>query len=172
MSNMKYDTPLDHFDCSDLLEQAHLAYLHGELAEARLALETILAAEPGNFAASDLLTRTIAKQSSNSKRLNNFGSLWSRNIISRSATGCLMLALIILVTGAITLFRDTPIGLAQGFGPQTVVMDHGRLGWHTVPLLPDLLRSGIQVVLGSALLLYSYWDTFKRYRGNQALGLV
>jgi hypothetical protein len=51
---MNFDTPSDY---SDMLEQAHLSYLRGDLADARLELEGILAADPGNSAASDLLKK-------------------------------------------------------------------------------------------------------------------
>jgi hypothetical protein len=166
--NRKIDMPSGESDYFDLLEQAHLAYLRGEPAEARLALETILAAEPGNSDAADLLAKTIEKQESDSFRQNRIGSfLWTRNESSRNAGPCLFLGILFSVFGMMGAARAIKAGFAQGFGPQSTVAVDGRLGWEAVPVRFELLHCGIFVVLGVAFLSYFFWDISKRFRRNQ-----
>jgi hypothetical protein len=158
----KSDMPSGNANYSNDLEQAHLAYLRGDLADARLELDGILAADPGNSAAADLLKKTKAEQKNNSIRPNKLGILFTWNGINKNRLDCLVVGIVALLYGVPSSVDDIKIGLAQGFGPHSVIMHYGRYSGKAYPtsLRTALLEAGIATVVGIALLLYFFWVTF------------
>lgn len=149
----------------DLLEEAHLAFARGHLAEARLMLETVVDAQPDNSEAAALLAQVVARQASASSS-GQQGSFWSRDFIPRRAARSCILGLILLVGGAINAAPALQAGWSHGFGPLTTVDVPGRLSVHAVPIRAILVESCIMGMAGIASLLYAYWDAFRRGNGD------
>lgn len=144
---------------SDLLEQAHLAYTRKQYAEARMMLETLVAAHPNDQEAADLYTHVVAAQSPSSGQSN---SLWNRNFLSKSAGQALIFGLFMFVYGIINAVPAIQAGFAQGFGPHTTVVTDGSRHISVVPIHEVLFHAGLLIFIGIAMFAYCGWDIYKR----------
>jgi len=136
---------------SSLLEQAHLAFMRGQFIEARMMLESLIASEPGNIAAHDLLAQVLLKQDSMDGRTPKF--LWWRSISSKVISN-LVVALFFIGFGIVQTVPLVQAGLAHGFGPGTTVTMTGNTGLypHQVPIRSLMLHCCLPYSVGFVLL--------------------
>jgi len=153
---------------SDLLEQAHLAWMRGELPKARLLLETLLQAEPGNSAAQDLLANVALKQAADASRGRPakvpMGSIWNREVVSSAALTNLVVGLLFLSSGMGKAILVLQAGLAHGFNSHTSVTMFGKYtnAPYAVPIFHALAQSAVLLLVGLGLLTWFYWTTLRR----------
>ena len=154
------DPPNPDF-ASGLLEQAHLAYTRKQFAEARLMLDTLVTAHLDDQEVADLYAHVIAAQAAATGR----GSLpWNRDAISKSAGQAIIFGLPLFAFGIITAIPAVHAGLAQGFGPHTVVIVDGKKHVFSVPIYDVLFQSSLFILAGVGALVYSWWDISRKAR--------
>jgi len=143
-------TPPPYSAPSSLLEQAHLALLRGQLKEARLMLEALIATDPNDVAAQDLLAQVALRQKSTTTGLTPQNSWWRRSFPNKSFSN-LVGALLFFCYGLVQIVPVLQAGFAHGFGPQTTVMVGSRYP-HQVPIGSLALHSGIPFAVAFVLL--------------------